>query len=64
MEMDFHMWLLKATVSDVSGIYIYPSFLPKQNCSLQPPFIGGYFGGSDLSKYKGEVLILIFLEGG
>jgi hypothetical protein len=44
-------------------VYI-PSFLPEQNCSSQPPSIGGYFRGSNLSKYKGRGFDLDFLEGG
>jgi hypothetical protein len=41
-------------------VYIYPSFFIEQNCSSQPPSIGGHFGGPDLSNIRGEVLILIF----
>jgi hypothetical protein len=36
-----------------------PFFLLGQNCSSQPPSIGGHVGGPKFSKYKGEVLIFI-----
>jgi hypothetical protein len=44
-------------------VYI-PLLPPEQNCSSQPPSIGGHFGGPDLSKYKGRGFDLDFLEGG
>jgi hypothetical protein len=80
VEINFHRWLQKATVSDVSGINFH-MWLQKATASdvssiYTPPSspsrtvhrshlpVGGHFGGPDLSKYNGRGFDLDFLEEG
>jgi hypothetical protein len=59
VEMDFHRWLQKATVSDVSGIYI-PSSSPSRTVHRSHLPLEGILEVHISQNIRGEVLILIF----
>jgi hypothetical protein len=59
MEMDFHRRLLKATTSDVSGIYTPPSS-PSRTVHCSHLSLEGILEVQISQNIRGEVLILIF----